>query len=92
MVSDGEDVSTPELIRRIAQAMGRRVNLILVPVPLLRLGAGVVGYGAEFARLCGSLAVDISATRDELGWSPPLSLDAGLGLTTAWYLQRGLRQ
>ena len=89
MVSDGEDVSTPELIRRIGRAMGRRTTLIPVPVALLRLGAGLVGYRAEFGRLCGSLAVDISSTRDELGWSPPLALDAGLARTTAWYLQRG---
>jgi len=91
MVSDGEDVSTPELIRRIGRAMGRRVTLVPVPVPLLRLGAGLVGHGAEFARLCGSLTVDISRTRAELGWSPPLALDAGLARTSAWYLQRGSR-
>lgn len=91
MVSDGEDVSTPELIRRIGRAMGRNVTLIPVPVLLLRLGAGLVGYGAEVGRLCGSLAVDLSATRHELGWSPPLALDAGLARTTAWYLERGSR-
>lgn len=91
LVSDGEDVSTPELIRRIGQAMGRRVPLVPVPVPLLKLGADLMGYSAEVARLCGSLAVDIRRTRDELDWSPPMSLDAGLARTTAWYLQRGSR-
>jgi nucleoside-diphosphate-sugar epimerase len=92
LVSDGEDVSTPELIRRIGRAMGRHVTLLPVPVPLLRLGAGLLGFGAEFGRLCGSLAVDSSRTRAELGWSPPLTLEAGLARTTAWYLQRGLAE
>jgi nucleoside-diphosphate-sugar epimerase len=89
LVSDGEDVSTPELIRRIAHAMDRRVTLLPVPVSLLKLGAGLVGVGAEFGRLCGSLAVDSSRTRAELGWSPPLTLETGLARTSAWFLTRG---
>jgi nucleoside-diphosphate-sugar epimerase len=89
LVSDGEDVSTPELIRRIGVAMRRRVTLLPVPVPLLKAFAGLVGYGGEFARLCGSLAVDISRTRADLGWSPPQTLVSGLARTCEWYLQRG---
>ena len=89
MASDGEDVSTPELIRRLARAMHRRARLVAVPVRLLRAVGSVLGRGAEVERLCGSLAVDASSTRDRLGWSPPLSLDEGLERTVAWYRSAG---
>jgi nucleoside-diphosphate-sugar epimerase len=67
MASDGEDVSTPELIRRLALAMQRRARLIPVPMALLRAAGAAVGRRAEVARLCGSLTVDLSATSDLLG-------------------------
>jgi nucleoside-diphosphate-sugar epimerase len=86
MVSDGEDVSTPDLVRRIARAMGRRPRLIAVPVPLLRLAGALTGRRAEVARLCDSLAVDITSTRSELGWSPCVTVDEALGRTARWYL------
>jgi nucleoside-diphosphate-sugar epimerase len=86
MVSDGEDLSTPELIRRIARAMNRKVRLLPVPSPILQLCAGLFGYRAEAARLCGSLTVDLTQTRNELGWSPPVTTDRALARTVAWYL------
>ena len=86
MVSDGEDLSTPDLIRRIGTAMGRRVRLPSVPVGFLQLSAGLVGRGGELARLCGSLAVDITQTQAQLGWSARVSVDAALARTVAWYL------
>jgi nucleoside-diphosphate-sugar epimerase len=89
MVSDGEDLSTPELIRRIGSAMARRVRLIPVPVGLLQSFAHLLGRRAEIARLCGSLTVDITATRVALGWSPPVTLDSALARTVAWYLAEG---
>lgn len=85
LASDGEDLSTPDLIRRIAATMNRRVHLLPVPVTLLRLGGAITGKGAEIARLCGSLVVDSSSTCRELSWSPPLTLDEGLRRTVAWY-------
>jgi UDP-glucose 4-epimerase len=85
MVGDGEDLSTPDLIRRLGRAMGRRVPLPAVPVALLQLCAGLVGRRGELARLCGSLQVDISQGRAELGWSPPLTVDESLARTVAWY-------
>lgn len=85
MVSDGEDVSTPELVRRIARAMGRRARLLSVPTATLRLAAGLMGKGAEVRRLCDSLTVDITPTCGELGWSPPLSMDEALARTVSWY-------
>jgi nucleoside-diphosphate-sugar epimerase len=85
MVSDGDDLSTPELVRRIATTMGRRVSLLPVPVAVLRAAAGMVGRAAEMERLCGSLFVDITQTRRELNWSAPVSVDEGLARTVAWY-------
>lgn len=87
MVSDGEDLSTQELIRRIARAMGRRARLPAIPVAAVRAVGTMLGKGAEVRRLCGSLAVDIGATRDELGWVPPVSVDEALERTVEWYLR-----
>jgi UDP-glucose 4-epimerase len=86
MVSDGENLSTPELIRRIAHAMHRRARLLPVPAVLLRAAGGALGYRAETERLCGSLTVDISRTRHDLGWSPPISINEALSRTAQWYL------
>lgn len=85
MVSDGEDLSTPELIRRVGQAMNSKVRLWRVAPPLLRICAPLLGQREMLARLCGSLVVDIMHTRRELGWSPPLSVDEGLARTCSWY-------
>jgi nucleoside-diphosphate-sugar epimerase len=86
MVSDGEDLSTPELIRQIARSMGRPARLVPVPVGVLRAAGGLIGKQAEIARLCGSLAVDIAPTRARLGWAPPVSISDALSRTTSWYL------
>jgi nucleoside-diphosphate-sugar epimerase len=85
MASDCEDMSTPELVRRMAHVMGRRARLMSVPVPLLTLAGAIVGRGAQTARLCGSLQVDAAATRQELGWSPSVPLEEGLRRTVSWY-------
>lgn len=86
LVSDGEDLSTPELIRKIAAAMGRQPRLLPVPVALLQLAGTLAGKGAEISRLRGSLAVDIAATRERLGWSPRVSMHDALVRTVQWYL------
>lgn len=86
MVSDGEDLSTPQLIRRIASAMDRRARLLPVPVQVLRLLGFALGYRAEVMRLCGSLEVDIKETREALGWSPPVPVNEALQRTVRWYL------
>ena len=78
LVSDGEDLSTSGLLRRVAKAMGRPSRLISVPVGLLQLGATVLGKKAVGQRLLGSLQVDISSTRERLDWTPPVSVDEGL--------------
>jgi nucleoside-diphosphate-sugar epimerase len=78
LVSDGEDVSTTELLRRTAQAMGKKSLLVPVPAAVLELGAAFLGKRAVAQRLCGSLQVDIEKTRSLLNWTPPLTLDQGL--------------
>lgn len=88
MISDGQDVSTPELIRRLAHFMGRPARLFPAPIALLRVAAALAGKSDEFRRLCGSLAVDISATQSQLGWTPPVSLEEGLRRTAYWYVHR----
>jgi nucleoside-diphosphate-sugar epimerase len=90
LVSDGEDLSTPDLIVRLGVALHRRARLIPVPVPALRLLGRLAGRAAELDRLCGSLVVDITPAKRELGWTPPVSVDEGLLRTAAWYLSEGL--
>lgn len=78
MASDGEDLSTAELLRRIGLAMGRPARLWPLPLPLLQLGARLVGRGGVAQRLLDNLQVDIRHTRSTLNWTPPLSVDEGL--------------
>ena len=78
LVSDGQDVSTTELLRRTAKAMGKTALLLPVPVSWLELGAALLNKQALAQRLCGSLQVDIEKNRRLLGWWPPLTLDQGL--------------
>ena len=78
LVSDGEDVSTTELLRRMGQALGKPARLLPVPASWLQLAATVVGKRGVAQRLCGSLQVDIEKTRQLLDWTPPLTLDQGL--------------
>ena len=78
LVSDGEDLSTPDLIRRMARAMNRPARLLPVPVWALKAVALLLGKGGAVQRLCGNLQVDISKSRTLLGWNPPVSVDEGL--------------
>ena len=85
LVSDGVDVSTPELVCRIAAALGRRPFLLPVPVSWMRWAGRVLGKQAAVDRLLGSLCVDISPLREELGWTPPYTMQEGLEATAQWY-------
>jgi nucleoside-diphosphate-sugar epimerase len=81
LLDDGEPVSTPELIRALARAMGRPARLLAVPVSALEFAGMLLGRRAAVARLMGSLWVDNSAIRSRLGWTPPFSMEAGLAAT-----------
>ena len=78
LVSDGEDVSTTELLRRMGKAMNRSVRLTPIPTGFLEQAAALLGKRDMAQRLCGSLQVDIHKTRQLLNWNPPLTLDQGL--------------
>jgi UDP-glucose 4-epimerase len=78
LVSDGQDLSTAELVRGMAQAAGVPARLLPVPVWTLQAGATLLGMGDAVQRLCGNLQVDISKARNLLGWVPPLSVEEGL--------------
>ncbi|WP_205710674.1 NAD-dependent epimerase/dehydratase family protein [Hydrogenophaga crocea] len=78
LVSDGEDLSTADLLRRLGRAMNRPARLLPVPPALLQAGAALLGKRDMAQRLLGNLQVDITHTRDTLGWTPPLSVDDGL--------------
>lgn len=77
LAADGEDMSTSDLLRRVALAMGKRPRLVPIPSDLLVLAATMLGKKAVSERLMGSLQVDISKARNVLGWHPPLSVEEG---------------
>jgi len=81
LVSDGEDVATSDLLRKLAVAMGKKSRLFSCPVILLKLAATLVRKSDQAGRLLGSLQVDSSKIRSELGWVPPFSMDDGLKAT-----------
>lgn len=85
LVSDGEDLSTPELIRRLANALGLPARLWPVPLSMLRWIGSVAGKQAMIDRLLGSLQVDSSKIRKELDWYPLYSVGQGFSETAAWY-------
>jgi UDP-glucose 4-epimerase len=91
LVSDGEDLSTTELLRRLAAALGKRARLVPVPEQALILAARALGAGSIAQRLCGSLCVDIAPTRRLLGWAPPVSVDDGLRATAEAFLRETRR-
>lgn len=78
LVSDGEDLSTADLLRRIGKALNRPARLIPVPVSILIIASRLLGKSSIAQRLLGSLQVDISKTCTLLNWKPPLSVDEGL--------------
>jgi nucleoside-diphosphate-sugar epimerase len=83
-VSDFEDVSTPELIRRMASAVGKSAWLLPVPLWLLSSAAAAVGKRAALAKATGSLRIDTAPVR-ALGWRPPFSMTEGLLETARWF-------
>lgn len=78
LAGDGEDLSTSDLLRRLAAAMGVPARLIPVPVWALEAGAAALGRRPVVQRLCEDLRVDISKARELLGWAPRLGVDEGL--------------
>lgn len=90
LVSDGEDVSTPDLIRRTAKALGMPARLFPVPASLMRLAGRLSGKSGAVNRVMGSLAVDSTKIRRELGWKPSFTVEEGLAETARWF--KGLKR
>ena len=86
LAADGEDLSTAEMLRRIAFAMNQQVRLFPVPIEVLRGVTSLLGGRDLAQRLFGSLQVDISKARNVLGWAPPVSVDDALRSTARHYL------
>jgi nucleoside-diphosphate-sugar epimerase len=87
LVSDGEDISTSDLIKKIAEAMGKKPFLFPVPISLLKFISRIMGKSLETDRLLDSLQVDSFYTHQLLGWRPPFSIDEGILKTVKWYLR-----
>ena len=81
LVSDGEDVTTAQLLRQLGEAMGRPARLFSCTPSLLKLAGLLIGKSEQFDRLLGSLQVDSSKIRQELGWMPPASFAEGIKKT-----------
>ncbi len=88
LVCDGEDISTPELIRRIARYMRCPVRLWPFPVSVMRAGARFLGKQAVVESLCESLLVESTKAKRVLGWRQPVSIDDGLKKTVEWYVRK----
>jgi len=78
LVSDGEDVSTTELLRKIAKAYGRNIHLLPIHVGVIRFAARLMNKASLADRLLGSLVIDGSKAREMLGWSPSFTMDEQL--------------
>ena len=85
LVSDGEDLSTVQLVRKIAVSLNRRSNVFYFPLIVIRLFAKLIGKTSSFNRLTDSLVIDSSKIRNELDWQPPFSIDQGLKITADAY-------
>ncbi|HSN65374.1 MAG TPA: hypothetical protein VLS94_01985 [Fusibacter sp.] len=87
LVSDGEDLSTTELLQRLGAALGRPARLLPVPASWLRKAASLLGKEDIAVRLLGSLQIEMRNTCEMLNWSPPVSVDEALRKTAKAYLQ-----
>jgi nucleoside-diphosphate-sugar epimerase len=85
LVSDGQDLSTPQLIRLLAEGMNKPAHLLPMPEGVLRAAGSLFGKRAEVDRLVESLQVDSRYTAELLGWTPPVSVEDGVREMGRWY-------
>jgi UDP-glucose 4-epimerase len=86
LLSDGQDVSTSQLVELIAQALHKPPRLFAVPLGFISAFAGLLGKSSAVDRLFGSLSVDSAKIQRELQWKPPFSMQQGLAQTAQWLL------
>ncbi|NML30854.1 UDP-glucose 4-epimerase family protein [Paraburkholderia antibiotica] len=84
-VTDGRDLSVPELVRLLATQLHAPARLVPVPAGVLRVAGRLSGRSAQIERLIGELRLDSSHIRERLGWYPPHTIEHGLLETAAWY-------
>jgi UDP-glucose 4-epimerase len=92
LVSDGQDVTLPQLVGQLARCLGRPAHLLPIPRGALLALARLAGRSGPVARLTSSLQVDMDHTCHTLRWRPPVSLAAGLEATAQWYRDEGRRR
>ncbi len=88
--ADAEDVSTSGLVCAIARSLNRKARVFPIPQSVLRGAVNALGRQAALQRLCSSLTVDREKAHTRLGWTAPLTLDAGLRRTAEWFLHSGM--
>jgi nucleoside-diphosphate-sugar epimerase len=86
LLSDGEDVSSKELVEKISLAMGKQSRLMPLPVSMLKLIGALFGRSQAVSRLLGSLQIDSRKAREYLNWAPPLTVQEGIALTVKDFL------
>jgi nucleoside-diphosphate-sugar epimerase len=86
LISDGQDISTPTLIRMLAKKMGKKSHLLPLPVPLLKTLGRFSGRSGEIERLVGSLQIDSRQIRSTIDWHPPFPVEEGLLQTVNWFM------
>lgn len=88
LVSDGEDISTTDLLQRLAIALNQPVRLLRVPDKLLGWAAALLGKRSVADRICGTLQIDIDKNRELLGWTPSISMDNALIKTARYFKEQ----
>ena len=92
LVSDGEDLSTTDLLCRVSRALGKQPRLLPVPPTLLRLFANAIGKGDVAHRLLDDLRVDIQHTCSTLAWKPPFSVDESINKSAHYCPVKGAQR
>lgn len=87
LVSDGEDVSTPDLLRKLSFSMGKPAKLLSFSMVLILFAGRLLGKSDQINRLSGNLQVDSSKIRRELNWHPPYAMDEGLKATAKQFVE-----
>ena len=85
LISDGEDISTTQLLQKVAKALEKKIILLPIPVSLMRFTAKLIGKQAVASRLFDSLQVDSSKARNLLGWQPVINMDEQLNILAKFY-------
>lgn len=87
LVSDDEDISTTGMLKLFSQSFGKSDFMVPIPASWFEFLGKATGKSAVIGRLCGSLQVDITDTKNSLNWKPPVSINDGF-LKTVYYFQQ----